>query len=467
MKTHFQVGAGKTNITPPLNQTRRSGADGLATDISSELHARALVFDDGQCRSAILVLDVTEFPGSVTQEIRSRVHQWTGIPETHVMVCATHTHAAPLLMASEDQVHPGELTQDTQAYLNVLCRQAAGAVQLAALNLKPATAKIGKAAVPGIGRPARVYLKDGSIVSLGSTAGIKDIPPELIEGESPYDDTLHLVVFFDLDGRPLTALGNFGCHNNIALSTTTINSDFFGWAMSRIENDYGGRFVMAIQAGPEGDVQPLARIEHRTWDAEKNCTLPPGRGDDQVPPAGEILYRGILRAWETLEPLQVDSIAVTQASVYFPWKKSLLPYLAEGMAGLGDVIANKSYATSEIPAIFMKLQWGTSQPMGTVHPTPFGLGCIYGHHLAGGKYDERGAFAELQLMRIGELAIAAVCGEVFQETGLRLRECSPFQQTWVASLANDRLCYLMPEWQHQREVKNPRRKRTGHSESFP
>jgi hypothetical protein len=49
---------------------------------------------------------------------------------------------------------------------------------------------------------------------------------------------------------------------------------------------------------------------------------------------------------------------------------------------------------------------------------------------------------QLQVIRIGDLAIAAIPCEVFAEIGLAIKKKSPFQPTCVVSLANGYNGYL-------------------------
>lgn len=405
METKFKVGRAKISIMPPLDQARRLGPKGLATDIIGELCARATVFDDGKNKVAIVLLDLSEIFPNVTRGIRQLASKWTEIPAENILVCLTHTHSSAKVIDHDDphdeggvMVHYESLSEKTQEYLNILCRQAASAVFLANSHLVPAKAKIGEISLPGIGRPSRITLKDGRVASLGLDVGIKDIPPEEIDSESPYDDALRMVIFEDMAGKPLCGLANFGCHNDLALAGTTLNSDFFGWAMSRIENELGNKFVFSIMSGPEGDVQPVALIEHGVSGEE---------GEALVSVAGKILYDSIKKVWERLEPLPVEVISLASKEVYFPWRKPL-------------TIRGKAY--------------------------------IYNREIAGGKQDEKGAFGELQLIRIGDLAILALCGEVFHEIALNLRKGSPCKHTWITSLCNDELTYLMPAWEHKRDV---------------
>ena len=48
----------------------------------------------------------------------------------------------------------------------------------------------------------------------------------------------------------------------------------------------------------------------------------------------------------------------------------------------------------------------------------------------------------LQVMRIGDLSIAAIPFETFAETGLKIKEKSPFADTFTIELANDSRGYL-------------------------
>ena len=406
MKSGLKVGAAKINITPPLDQARRLGPKGLATDIVGELCARATVFDDGKTKAAIVVLDISEFFPNITMGVRGLASQWTDIPAENIVVCATHTHSGAKVIDYDDPSDRGgviveydSLSVNTNEYLNVLFRLAASAVFLADSRLVPATAKIGESSVPGIGAP-RIRMKDGSVASPCNHLGLKDIPEDEMETVSFYDDAVHLAIFEDMDGKPICGLADFGCHNDLALEYTTLDSDFFGWAGSRIEHELDDGFVLSIMSGPEGNVQPAGLLEHG---------VPPEEGAALVPVAGKMLYDGIKRAWEELEPFSTDVVASVTREVYFPWRRPLS-------------LRGQAYARNR--------------------------------KVVGGKQDDGGAFAELQLIRVGDLAVLALCGEVFHEIALNLRKASPFDHTWVASLCGDELTYLMPAYEHKRDIES-------------
>ena len=55
----------------------------------------------------------------------------------------------------------------------------------------------------------------------------------------------------------------------------------------------------------------------------------------------------------------------------------------------------------------------------------------------------------LQTIRIGELGIAAIPFEVFVETGLDIKDQTPFADAFTIELANDQQRYLPTPEQHQ------------------
>ncbi|MGQ0572014.1 MAG: neutral/alkaline non-lysosomal ceramidase N-terminal domain-containing protein, partial [Armatimonadota bacterium] len=93
----MRVGCADIVITPPVGislagfSARHEGARGIHDD----LHARALVFDDGGRRAALVVCDLCELDRPAIDALRWHIERATGIQPGSVMIAATHTHAAP------------------------------------------------------------------------------------------------------------------------------------------------------------------------------------------------------------------------------------------------------------------------------------------------------------------------------------------------------------------------------------
>src|SRR5215212_9388690 len=92
----FKAGAATSNITPPLGTSLNGGmSDRAAEHIHDELHARALVLDDGERRLAIVVCDMCMIPRSILDAAKHLAHGHTAIPLDQMLISATHTHSAP------------------------------------------------------------------------------------------------------------------------------------------------------------------------------------------------------------------------------------------------------------------------------------------------------------------------------------------------------------------------------------
>lgn len=136
----FRAGAAAANITPPLGIEINGGtAPVIATHVHDELHARALVLDDGSTRLAFVLVDACLIDRAVFDAAKALIFQHTGISSNHVSMSTTHTHSA----GSVTGVH---LTEPDPTYRAWLPRRLADAVRLAVNQLAPA--RVAWAAAP-------------------------------------------------------------------------------------------------------------------------------------------------------------------------------------------------------------------------------------------------------------------------------------------------------------------------------
>ena len=66
--------------------------DGVIDDI----HASALVLDDGAQRAALVTLDLIDAPRAIVEDVRRRVESAGLLRGEHVMISATHAHTGPV-----------------------------------------------------------------------------------------------------------------------------------------------------------------------------------------------------------------------------------------------------------------------------------------------------------------------------------------------------------------------------------
>src|SRR5438046_1490487 len=108
-KKAFRAGAYAQNINPKKYPVSVNGgmSDRQAKGAIDPLHARCLVLDDGKTKLAICVIDACMVPREITDQAKRLVQKATGIPPSHVLISATHTHTAPTL-AGVFQSEPNE-----------------------------------------------------------------------------------------------------------------------------------------------------------------------------------------------------------------------------------------------------------------------------------------------------------------------------------------------------------------------
>src|SRR3954452_1423996 len=128
----FRAGAATSNISPWLGLSINGGMrDHKAEHVHDELHARALVLDDGKTRLAIVVGDSCMIPREVVDDAKKRIRERSGIPPERVLISATHAHSCPAAGAVFQ-------SDPDPRYLDFLAIRLADAVQQAAGNLTPA-----------------------------------------------------------------------------------------------------------------------------------------------------------------------------------------------------------------------------------------------------------------------------------------------------------------------------------------
>src|SRR5688572_22694530 len=85
----LRVGAAKVDVTPSQNELPKNGYG-----ILDHLYARAIVLDNGAATAALVTVDAGAIADSLWQAVSQSIAKDLGIPATHVLLTATHTHSA-------------------------------------------------------------------------------------------------------------------------------------------------------------------------------------------------------------------------------------------------------------------------------------------------------------------------------------------------------------------------------------
>jgi hypothetical protein len=231
------AGAAEVVITPPIGThldgygTRETGSTGVHDD----LHARALVIDDGVTQAAVVSCDLIGVDRRLVARVRELAAQATGIRAEHILVAATHTHAGPAgLRADLDE----PLTEIT-------ARLVAGAIDSAHRRKRPAVLKAGRGSVDTVSQNRR-------------------------DPAGPVDDALRVLLFDSPNTRDgaIASVVNFACHPTVLFHTNMqMSADYPGHALNTVKSIVGDVPSLFFN-GACGDVNP-AWIEQDHHEAQR------------------------------------------------------------------------------------------------------------------------------------------------------------------------------------------------------
>ena len=208
----LQVGVGRSVITPDplLPVSGGMGPTAPVTEKRGELTARVVVLQRDAVSVAIVSLDLLGFPSVLCDRVRAAVPRMN--PQ-NILIGSTHTHSAPDCYAFPDGHggHTGDL-----AYMDLVCRRTAEAVNQALDQLQPAALRVATDIAKG--RIAYNYYA-----------------PDL------YDRRMTVLQAVKPDGTPIATLVNYAVHPEVLGNDAGILSpDLVGPFVDRIESQAGG-----------------------------------------------------------------------------------------------------------------------------------------------------------------------------------------------------------------------------------
>ena len=271
--SQLKAGAAMIDITPPAGTHLAGSGAGEhrpAEAVMDPLFAKAVVFEAGQQRLCMVILDLTIVTGDYTDRIRAAIGEQTGIPPEAIMVQATQTHSAPSLgwflldpdFLLETTAETEYLRGGERAYGDRAAAAAVEAAVEAAGRLQPVRIGLGRGVSGDLAFNRRGIRRDGTI-AMPKPRGREDQPfgnADICWLEGPMDPEVGVCCVQDMDMRPLAFLLHFTCHpvNVFGCPETyrAVSSDWPGAWTREMQQLFGSEAVPLVVNGCCGNINP-------------------------------------------------------------------------------------------------------------------------------------------------------------------------------------------------------------------
>ena len=400
-----RVGRAKVVITPPIGSViGNSYGVSIAKGVTSDLHAKAVVFERGGVKAAIVACDLISLHRPIVEKTRALLAQRTGLSPDNVILAATHCHGGP-------QTHPlfleavgGEARRLSERYVEALPGMIAESVRLAEADLQPARIFIGKGHEDALTYNRRFLMRDGSVIKSSPTNA------NAVRPIGPIDPDVGVIYAEGSRGQPLVTVVNFAAH--VGGGGAGMVAAHFPHTLAEVLARVKGESMLTVFFnGMSGNVNP----NNKTFPGSFVRAL---SGDASAAGMGSVLAGEVIKTYPHLKPLGPGKLQARSQAVRVPVAPA--PPAAEREKARATVLRHgKGAAFNDVILAWRALDLAT-----------------YGKD---GVWD-----SEVQAITFGqEMAFIGYPGDSFVELGLAMKQNSPFALTFVSEQAgNGSLSYI-------------------------
>ena len=353
---------------------------GKAVGQEGKLRAVAVVIEKAPFgKFALVACDILMMKREHLDPVAAEISQAVGIPSAHVMINCTHTHHAPSTMT----VHGYGLDE---TFTRRVQRAIVESVKDADARRRECRFFFHLGSESTVGQNSRQLLDDGMIYWVGPRTNF-------VRATGPFDPELPVLAFRDAEERLQALIFNHSTHTIGTRLPGRRSPGFYGLAAQEIESERGG--IVSFLEGASGSTHNLDLSADECTKRIKAATLEA---------LGKAMPHAVARIAALKRPFNFRVRNFDDAAE----DAAVSRYCRKYSPGYGEAVIE----------VFRQMRAELLPHRGRERET------------------------WLQVVRIGDFAIAAVPAEYFTQLGLDIKNRSPFRHTYIAELANDWIGYL-------------------------
>ncbi len=413
----FRAGFAERDISPAIGMEQPGGyGKAFHQTFHDPCKARAVVFDDGKTRVAIVGIDALFIRRQTVQAVRSAIQKRCGIEPGSILISASHTHSGgPIgyyLPGEFDDASPlvRSLVYDRTVCANpeYLAKVEHGIVEaVCAADARRTAARggLGYGVEQRVAFNRRFRMKDGFAMTHPGQGN-----PAILEPAGPTDPQVGVLGLWNPAGQFLGCIVNFACH--ATTGPGGISADYIHYLEKTIRGIMGDQAVVVFLPGAAGDITQVNN-----------------RSPYQIKQFGEVSARfvgGCIGAEAVKVLLEIEQgtgplgpLAAASRLLRIKHRPPSPEHLARAME-----IVKKSPGTVD------ETEWTFAKE--TV---------VLDARIARAPDVE----VEVQAVQVGPAVFLACPAEYFCQFGLDLKARGKFPFTFPVSLANDSIGYVPTE----------------------
>ena len=434
LKTTFQAGAAKIDITPPLGTIINGDFKAhYAKTIHDPLFAKAVVISDNDVMIALVVVDICVMPKIFVDQVRQTITDQLGINFSNILISSTHTHAA-------GSVAEAYLSAVDSGYSRKLPGLILEAVRLAKSRLTPSKIGFGKVNVPAHVRSRR-YFMDNGYEPINPITGTKELVKTNPFGAenyiqnpaTPTDPELSYLAIQQLSGEWVTVIANYSLHYVGDWENGTISADYFGEFAAELKASLQADddFIGIMSNGTSGDIN--------IWEFVKQNNYPSAYFEKSKL-IGKDLATQVSRSMEQLQWEENPKLAVEYQELPISCRKPS----SDELENAKKVVATSDYENLEVNDEGLKRIYAREQLLLNEYPATINF--------------------PVQAIKIGNGVIGGLAGEIFASTGLWLKANGKRAHYFTISMANGNCGYVPPPEEFEKGGYETWRSRTSYLE---